>query len=149
MEQYIADRPSLDEEVISEDRLHLKMKLIAEEFFELVQAVYGGVAANILEAAWEKAQQEDEHNRDIVETADALADLIYVIDNLAIEAGIQIDDVFTEVHRSNMSKLGEDGKPVISDGVTPAAYDGQVKPKGKIVKGPDYSEPDIPRALGL
>lgn len=142
-EAFIAEKASLDPENISEDRLHLKLALIAEEFIELIEAAYGPASGKILKAAWLEAQAADEGLRDLVEVADALADLDYVANGLAIEAGIPLDAIFSEVHRSNMSKLGEDGKPVISDGVTPAAYDGEVKPKGKIVKGPNYSEPDI------
>lgn len=149
LNEYISDRTGLDESVISTERLHLKLGLIAEEFFELVEAVYGKVSAGILENAWTKAKLNDQWNRDIVETADALTDLIYVIHNLAIETGIPMNEVFEEVHSSNMSKLGADGNPVISDGVTPSEYDGEVKPKGKVVKGPNFREPDIAKILGI
>lgn len=145
--EFLAEKPSLDPENISEERLHLKLTLIAEEFVELIEAAYGKTSGAILARAWLEAQAADEGNRDLVEVADALADLDYVEKGLALEVGIPADAVFREVHRSNMSKLGEDGKPVISDGVTPAVYDGQVKPKGKLLKGPNYSEPDIKKIL--
>jgi len=148
-EAFIAERPGLDEENISPARLELKMGLIAEEFFELVQAVYGGVAAKVLEAAWEVAKEQDEGNRDLVETADALADLDYVLNGLAIEAGITADAVFDEVHSSNLSKLDENGLVIMSDGVTPSEYDGQVKPVGKILKSKHFREPDIAGVLGI
>lgn len=142
-EEFIGKRASLDPEDIAPERLHLKLSLIAEEFIELIEAAYGTASAGILELAWGLAQDADEGARDIVEFADALADLDYVINGAALEAGIPHDAVFSSVHRSNMSKLGDDGKPVVSDGVTPAAYDGEVKPKGKLLKGPNFSEPDI------
>lgn len=137
---------SLEDDVISEERLHLKMSLIAEEFIELVEAVYGKKSANIMEEAWAKAKLEDEHNRDIIETADALGDLVYVIEGLAIEAGIPSDEVFTEIHSSNMSKLDDEGNPILSDGINPAP-DGKIKPIGKILKGKNYFNPDIASIL--
>ncbi len=136
---------------ISDERLHLKLNLIAEEFIELIEAAYGKEAGAILKIAWMKAQKADEGNRDLVELADALADLRYVENGLALEAAIPLETIFTIVHESNMSKLGEDGKPVISDGVTPASYDGEIKPKGKLLKGPNYFEPTpkIKEILGV
>lgn len=67
---------------------------------------------------------------DIYEVADALADILYVVYGTAAEFGIPIDEIFAEVHKSNMSKLGEDGKPV---------YRGD----GKVLKGPNFKLPDI------
>lgn len=143
-DEFISDGPaSLDESNISESRLHLKMSLIAEEFIELVEAVYGENSGKILENAWTEAQNADSHNRDIVETADALSDLVYVIEGLNIEAGIPSDEIFAEVHESNMSKLNDDGSPVVSDGVTPAVHDGKIKPLGKILKSANYFDPDL------
>lgn len=72
------------------------------------------------------------HNDDIVEAADALADLAYVLLGTASVWGICLDDVFAEVHRSNMTKRG-------------APRD----KNGKITKGPNYEPPNIRRALGL
>lgn len=143
-DEFISQGPaSLDESNISEQRLHLKMNLIAEEFFELIAAVYGERSSSIMEEAWHKAQNEDEKNRDIVETADALSDLVYVIEGLNIEAGIPSDTIFNEVHASNMSKLDDDGNPIVSDGITPAIHDGKVKPLGKILKSKNYFDPDL------
>lgn len=146
-EEFIAKRAGLDPENISDERVQLKMTLIVEEFLELVGAVYGGKAASIMEEAWGRAVQEDEHNRDVVETADAIADLIYVLHGLQIEAGIPGDEIFNHVHESNMSKLDENGEPIISDGVTPSEYDGQVKPAGKILKSKHFFSPDIKAIL--
>lgn len=143
-EEFISQGPaSLDESNINEERLHLKMTLIAEEFIELAEAVYGREAGVILEEAWHKAQKSDDHTRDIVETADALGDLVYVIEGLNIEAGIPSDRIFDEIHDSNMSKLDDNGNPVLSDGVTPAKHDGKIKPAGKILKGDNYFDPDL------
>lgn len=101
-------KPSLDH-----DRLDLRLDLISEEYGELYVAVI---------------------NEDIVEVADALADLIYVIHGFALEAGIPLNEVVTEVHRSNMSKLGADGKPIYRE-------------DGKVLKGPNYSPPNIAAVL--
>lgn len=139
-------KASLGEDRISNERLELKMSLIAEEFSELVEAVLGRKAGLIISEAWKKALDENENERDLVEMYDALSDLIYVIYGLSIEAGGDLDATFREVHLSNMSKLGEDGKPVISDGVTPAP-DGKVKPAGKILKGDGYFDPDLKAIL--
>src|SRR5208337_1253821 len=93
----------------TEDRRELRARLEAEELEELFHA-------------------DKKHN--LVEIADAAADLIYVILGRCLEYGIPIDLVFDEVHRSNMSKLGEDGKPIH-------------RSDGKVVKGPNFSKPEI------
>lgn len=67
--------------------------------------------------------------------AKELADLLYVVYGTAATYGIPIDEVFNRVHESNMSKLGVDGKPVYRD-------------DGKVLKGPNYKEPDM-EGLGL
>jgi predicted HAD superfamily Cof-like phosphohydrolase len=71
---------------------------------------------------------------DLVEVADALTDILYVVYGMAHAYGIPIDECFEEVHRSNMSKLGEDGKPVYRE-------------DGKVIKGPNYSKPDLKKVL--
>ena len=76
----------------------------------------------------------DDGTRDTVETADALADLIYVIYGMALETGIDLASVLAEVQRSNMSKLGADGKPVYRE-------------DGKVLKGPDYFPPNVEAVL--
>lgn len=72
-------------------------------------------------------------NNDVVEVLDALTDLQYVLDGAVLSFGLQqVKDVgFNEVHRSNMSKLGADGKPIYREG------------DGKVLKGPDYFKPDM------
>ena len=67
---------------------------------------------------------------DLVGVADALADMVYVIYGTALTYGIDLNAVLREVHRSNMSKLGSDGKPLIRD-------------DGKVLKSERYSPPDI------
>ncbi len=120
------DRPSL----------HMRMSLIAEELAELTGAVYGAAARAEVEAACARAAQVDDGTRDTVETADALADLVYVIYGMALETGIDLAAVLAEVQRSNMSKLGEDGRPVYRE-------------DGKVLKGPAYFPPDVAGVLGL
>jgi predicted HAD superfamily Cof-like phosphohydrolase len=87
----------------------LRFELITEEVQELATAI---------------------DNDDIVEIADALTDILYVVYGAGHAYGIDLDECFNEVHRSNMSKLGEDGKPVYRE-------------DGKVLKGPKYSPPDL------
>lgn len=125
------DGPSLERE-----SLHMRMSLIAEELAELTGAVYGSSARQHMEAAFTRAVAADDGTRDTVEAADALADLVYVIYGMALETGIDLAAVLTEVQRSNMSKLGADGKPLYRD-------------DGKVLKGPGYFPPDVAGVLGL
>ena len=67
---------------------------------------------------------------DLVEVADALTDLLYVVYGAGHAYGIDLDKCFDEVHRSNMSKLGLDGKPIYRD-------------DGKVLKGPNFFQPDL------
>lgn len=71
---------------------------------------------------------------DLIEIADALADIVYVAYGTALTYGIDLDVMLTEVHRSNMTKLGSDGKPV-------------VRSDGKVTKGPNYSPPNLRQFL--
>lgn len=105
----IADSPTLSD---SKTR-SLRYALIAEEFDEFDEALLHG---------------------DLVEVADALADLVVVIYGTALSFGLDLDDLVAEVHRSNMSKLGADGLPIVRE-------------DGKILKGPNYTPPDIPGEL--
>jgi predicted HAD superfamily Cof-like phosphohydrolase len=73
-------------------------------------------------------------NGDLVEVADAIADILYVTAQQARLIGLPIDALLREVQRSNMSKLGADGKPVYRE-------------DGKVLKGPNFSEPDIAKVL--
>jgi len=69
-------------------------------------------------------------NKDIKEVADALTDILYVTYGAGHAFGINLDKCFEEVQKSNMSKLGSDGKPIYND-------------KGKVMKGPNYFKPDL------
>lgn len=104
------DRPTVD---IPDRIKQLRVKLLAEESEELRAAI----AADA-----------------IVEIADALADLLYVVYGTAVVYGIPIDEVFAEVHRSNMSKLGPDGTPIYRD-------------DGKVQKGADFTAPNLEAIL--
>jgi NTP pyrophosphatase (non-canonical NTP hydrolase) len=73
---------------------------------------------------------------DLVGIADALADIVYVVYGTALTYGIDLDAVLREVHRSNMSKLGRDGEPLIRE-------------DGKVLKSETYFPPDIASVLGL
>ena len=73
---------------------------------------------------------------DIVEVADALGDMLYILCGTIIEHGMQdlIDEVFEEIHRSNLSKLDENGNPIY-------------RKDGKVIKGPNYFKPDIKKII--
>jgi len=75
-------------------------------------------------------------NNDIVEIADALGDMLYILCGTIIEHGLQhkIEAVFDEIQRSNMSKLGEDGNPIYRE-------------DGKVLKGPNYFKPNFEEIL--
>ena len=94
-----------------EDTTNLRVDLIDEEFNELKQAVYS-------------------YDGNMEDVADALCDILYVTYGMAHSFGIDIDECFREVHVSNMSKLGEDGKPIYRE-------------DGKVVKGPNYRPPNL------
>tara|TARA_Y100000385_G_C13037646_1_gene613772 strand:- start:7 stop:507 length:501 start_codon:yes stop_codon:yes gene_type:complete len=91
----------------------LRLELIREEYEELEEAL---------------------ENRDLVEVADALTDLLYVVYGAGHTFGLDLDDCFDEVHASNMSKLGNDGRPLKRE-------------DGKVLKGPNFFEPDLKSIL--
>ena len=68
--------------------------------------------------------------KDLKEVADALTDILYVAYGAGCAYGIDLDKCFKEVQRANMSKLGKDGKPIFNE-------------KGKVMKGPNYLEPNL------
>ncbi len=98
---------------VGADQVALRLALIQEEVGELAAAAREG---------------------DIVGIADALADIVYVAYGTAHVYGIELDAVLDEVHASNMTKLGADGRPVR-------------RADGKILKGPDYRPPNIAAVL--
>jgi predicted HAD superfamily Cof-like phosphohydrolase len=73
---------------------------------------------------------------DMIEIADALGDMLYILCGTIISHGMQhkIEEVFDEIHKSNMSKLGANGKPIYRE-------------DGKVLKGPDYFKPDLKRII--
>lgn len=79
---------------------------------------------------------EAAQNNDLVEVADALGDMLYILCGTILTHGMQdkITEVFQEIQRSNMSKLGSDGKPIY-------------RADGKVLKGPNYFKPDIKTIL--
>lgn len=79
---------------------------------------------------------EAANNNDLVEVADALGDMLYILCGTIIEHGMQhiIEEVFEEIQLSNMSKLGENGEPIYRE-------------DGKVLKGPNYFKPDISTIL--
>jgi len=107
------------QEVLSSDLDLLKMrtKLIEEETKEVVQ-----------ETLWEDAYGNPKIDK--AELTKELSDLLYVTYGMAVTFGLPIDEVFERVHRSNMSKLGDDGKPIYRE-------------DGKVLKGPNYQPPDL------
>ena len=107
--QEVKNRPSLSSEKIN----NLRISLIEEELKEFKDALI---------------------NKDIKEVADALTDILYVTYGAGHAFGINLDDCFSEVQRSNMSKLGNDGKPIYNE-------------HGKVMKGPNYFEPDLKKFL--
>lgn len=116
--------------VPSDDRVALRLRLIDEEYQEVRTEL-----VNILEKL-RYGHTVDEPSRRLADLAKELSDLIYVIQGTALEFGLPLNAVFAEVHRSNMSKLGADGKPVRRD-------------DGKVLKGPNYREADILGILGV
>ena len=102
--------PAPKEVTIGDEGLwNFRMMLIQEELLELTEGI---------------------KQSDIGEIADALADLVYVVLGSAVSIGLNFNDIFAEVHRSNMSKLGPDGKPIFNE-------------HGKIIKPEGWQAPDI------
>lgn len=83
-----------------------------------------------------KEYLEAAENNDMIEVADALGDMLYILCGTILEHGMQhkIEEVFNEIQRSNMSKLGADGKPIYRE-------------DGKVMKGPSYFKPNIASIL--
>ena len=99
-----------------------------------------GVSKNQLRFVLMKEENEEyfeaAQNNDLVEVADALGDMLYILCGTIIEHGLQhkIEAVFEEIQLSNMSKLGEDGQPIYRE-------------DGKVLKGPKYFKPNIESIL--
>ena len=125
--------------------LSLRLSLILEEFIELTMAMMSDTALpdDIFETQKGKVVRDlhkaqatiqslgaDAFDVDMTEVADALGDIKYVVDGTAHVMGIPLNSVSEEIHRSNMSKLGRDGKPIYNE-------------FHKIEKGPDYYRPSL------
>ena len=99
-----------------------------------------GISKNTLRFDLMKEENEEyleaANNNDMVEVADALGDMLYILCGTIIEHGMQdkIETVFEEIQRSNMSKLGDDGQPIYRE-------------DGKVLKGPNYFKPNIKEIL--
>ena len=107
--QEVKDKAEFPNEKI----VDLRKKLIDEEFNELKDAI---------------------NENDLIEVADALTDILVVTYGAGVAFGIDLDKCFKEVHRSNMSKLSEDGKPIYNE-------------FGKVMKGPNYFKPNLKQYL--
>ena len=107
--QEVKSKASFSSEKIN----NLRYNLIKEELGELKHAI---------------------DNKDLLEVADALTDLLYVTYGAGHSFGINLDDCFNEVQNSNMSKLGSDGKPIYNE-------------DGKVMKGPNYYKPDLSKFI--
>ena len=103
--QEVKLKPSFSTEKIND----LRYNLVKEELAELKQAI---------------------DNKDLLEVADALTDILYVTYGAGHAFGIDLDKCFEEVQNSNMSKLGDNGKPIYND-------------VGKVMKGPNYYKPNL------
>ena len=107
--QEVKDKPSFSTDKINK----LRIDLIKEELDELTEAM---------------------KNKELLEVADALTDILYVAYGAGHAFGIDLDKCFEEVQNSNMSKLGEDGKPIYNE-------------NGKVMKGPNYFKPNLNQFL--
>ena len=107
--QEVKTEPSFSSEKINK----LRLDLIREELDELTEAM---------------------KNKDLLEVADALTDILYVTYGAGHAFGINLDKCFDEVQNSNMSKLDENGKPIYNE-------------FGKVMKGPNYFKPDLSKFL--
>ena len=103
--QEVKTKPSFSTDKINK----LRLDLIKEELTELTEAM---------------------NNKDLLEVADALTDILYVTYGAGHAFGINLDKCFEEVQNSNMSKLDENGKPIYNE-------------YGKVMKGPNYFKPDL------
>ena len=107
--QEVKNKPSFSSEKIN----NLRYDLIKEELDELKEAL---------------------NNKDLLEVADALTDILYVTYGAGHAFGVDLDRCFEEVQQSNMSKLDERGKPIYNDA-------------GKVMKGPKYFKPDLSKFI--
>ena len=132
----------------------MKNKIVMKNKIEAVKAFHSafkighretpkadlGIDKNTLRFNLMKEENEEyleaANNNDLVEVADALGDMLYILCGTIIEHGVQykIEEVFDEIQRSNMSKLGKNGEPIYRE-------------DGKVLKGPNYFKPNIKSIL--
>jgi predicted HAD superfamily Cof-like phosphohydrolase len=125
-------------QVPSDERVRLRARLITEEYFETMRALFGDNASlRIAEACVLNAFDPDcgcEPRVDLVEFADGCADLAYVVEGSMLEFGINSEPIAAEVHRTNMAKVGggkrADGKVVKPDGWQPPDIEGELRRQG-------------------
>ncbi len=110
---------------MTEELVNLRQKLISEEDDEVYQELHPD--EDVFETGFTRPTFYDK-----AKLTKELADLMYVVIGTAVTFGLPLEEVFAEVHKSNMSKLGEDGKPIYRE-------------DGKVMKGPNYKEPDLGR----
>jgi len=128
--------PVSDEPVVpADDRVTLRLALILEEALELADAM-GFYSEDVKELVGVMLDRGPLVPGNLVGIADALGDLDYVVNGAALEHGIDLPAVTAEIHRSNMTKLGPDGKPIYRE-------------DGKILKGTDYEPPRLEAVLGV
>ena len=108
-DQEVKIKPSFSTDKIN----NLRVDLIREELNELIEAI---------------------KNKDLLEVADALTDILYVTYGAGHAFGINLDKCFEEVQNSNMSKLDENGEPIYNEA-------------GKVMKGPNYFKPDLSKFI--
>ena len=108
----VSDSPTVD---LPLDKIELRFKLMSEENKEYFEAA---------------------KNKDLIEIADALGDMLYILCGTILTHGMQhkIEEIFDAIQESNMSKLGIDGKPIY-------------RKDGKVLKGPNYFKPDLKKIL--
>jgi predicted HAD superfamily Cof-like phosphohydrolase len=123
-----------------------KQLLSVEEFHKAFKQVDGKwprlLDKKEYELRWDLMDEENNeyldgcYNKSLIEIADALGDQLYILCGTILKHGMQhiIEDVFNEIHSSNMSKLGEDGKPIYRE-------------DGKILKGPGYFRPKLSKFI--
>ena len=113
-----------------------KVKIFMETFDQEVKTKQSFSTDKINSLRYDLIKEELEElkeameNKDLLEVADALTDILYVTYGAGHAFGIDLDKCFEEVQSSNMSKLGEDGKPIYNE-------------SGKVMKGPKYFKPDL------
>ena len=117
-----------------------KVKIFMEKFGQEVQSKASFPDKKIQDLRYELIREELEelkvalNEKNLKEVADALTDILYVTYGAGHAFGIDLDKCFNEVQESNMSKLGQDGKPIYNEG-------------GKVMKGPNYFKPNLQKFI--